>query len=201
MGGQPDFDVVGEAQDGEEALAKAKEVMPDIILMDVYMPGMDGLEATWLIKETLPYVKIVMLTVSEEDKHLFEAIKAGAHGYLLKKIQPEQFIQAMQGALRGEAPVSGATATKILEEFARLFPCGPEQDRPQEKLSPREREILELLTKGVTNKEIARELSIAENTVKNHLKNILAKLHLENRVQAATYALREGLIPNQRREA
>jgi two-component system, NarL family, nitrate/nitrite response regulator NarL len=189
-----DFEVVGEAQDGEEALAKAQELMPDIILMDLYMPGMGGLEATRRITEALPYAKIVMLTVSEEDEHLFEAIKAGAHGYLLKKIQPESLIQTVRGAFRGEAPISRATATKILEEFGRLARSGPGREPLHEKLSPREREVLERLVKGATNKEIASSLTISENTVKNHLKNILEKLHLENRVQAATYALREGLI-------
>lgn len=192
--GPADLEVVGEAQNGEEALAKAQELMPDVILMDLYMPGMDGLEATRRITEALPYVKIVMLTVSEEDEHLFEAIKAGAHGYLLKKIQPEALIQTVRGAFRGEAPISRATATKILEEFGRLARSGPGREPLHEKLSPREGEVLERLVKGATNKEIASSLTISENTVKNHLKNILEKLHLENRVQAAAYAVREGLI-------
>ena len=191
---QVDFEVGGEAQDGEEALEKAKELMPDVMLMDVYMPGMGGLEATRRIKELLPYVKIVMLTVSEEDKDLFEAIKAGAHGYLLKKIEPAEFFRALRGVFHGEAPISRAAATKILAEFARLARRGSQGANPQEKVSPREREVLELLTKGATNKEIAATLTISENTVKNHLKNILEKLHLENRVQAAAYAFREGLI-------
>ncbi len=189
-----DLEVVGEAADGEGALAKAKELMPDVILMDLYMPGMSGLEATRRIREALPYVKIVVLTVSEEDQDLFEAIKAGAHGYLLKKIQPESLIQTVRRAFRGEAPISRATATKILEEFGRLARSGPGREPLHEKLSPREREVLERLVKGATNKEIASALTISENTVKNHLKNILEKLHLENRVQAATYALRVGLI-------
>lgn len=198
---QSDFELVGEANDGEEALEKAKELMPDVILMDVYMPGMDGLEATRRIKEALPYVKIVMLTVSEEDKDLFEAIKAGAHGYLLKNIEPEAFFRALRAAFRGEASISRAIVTKILEEFASLAQRDPKETRPQKKLSPREQEVLELLAKGKTNKGIALSLGISENTVKNHMKNILEKLHLENRVQAAAYALQKGLNRDRRSEA
>ncbi len=190
---QADFEVVGEAEDGAEALEKAKELMPDLILMDVYMPGMGGLEATRRIKEALPYVRIVMLTVSEEDKDVFEAVKAGAQGYLLKKIEPEAFFRTLRGVFRGEAPISRVTATKILREFARQAERSTAEARPPGKLSPREQEVLELLTKGATNKEIAASLGVSTNTVKNHLKNILEKLHLENRVQAAAYALREGL--------
>ncbi|MFQ5657502.1 MAG: response regulator [Candidatus Methylomirabilales bacterium] len=189
----PDFEVVGQVQDGEEALKKAKELMPDLVLMDIYMPGMGGIEATRQIKQVLPYVKIVMLSVSDKDEDLFDAIKAGAHGYLNKKIEPEEFLRVLRGVFRGEAPVSGFTATKILDEFARVARLDPERAHAQGKLSPREREVLELLTSGATNKEIASSLGIAENTVKNHLKNILEKLHLENRVQAAAFALRKGL--------
>ena len=191
--GPQDFEVVGEAPNGEEALEKAKELMPDLILMDIYMPGTSGVEATRRIKEVLPYVKIVMLTVSDEDKDLFDAIKAGAHGYLEKKIEPEAFLGILRGVVQGQAPISRSTATKILDEFARMSRGDREKACPQEQLSPREREVLERLTTGETNKEIGSALGIAENTVKNHLKNILEKLHLENRVQAATFALRAGL--------
>jgi DNA-binding NarL/FixJ family response regulator len=190
---QAGFQVVGEAEDGAEALEKARELMPDVILMDVYMPGMGGLEATRRIKEVLPYVKIVMLTVSEEDKDVFDAVKAGAHGYLVKKIEPEAFFRTLRGVFRGQAPISRTTAAKILAEFARQARRGPGDASPEGRLSPREQEVLELLTKGATNKEIAASLGISNNTVKNHLKNILEKLHLQNRVQAAAYALREGL--------
>ncbi len=190
---QPGFQVVGEAEDGAEALERAKELMPDLILMDVYMPGMGGLEATRRIKEVLPYVKIVMLTVSEEDKDVFDAVKAGAHGYLVKKIEPEALFRTLRGVFRGQAPISRATAAKILAEFARQARRGPGDASPEGRLSPREQEVLELLTKGASNKEIAASLGISNNTVKNHLKNILEKLHLQNRVQAAAYALRGGL--------
>jgi DNA-binding NarL/FixJ family response regulator len=188
------FEVVGEAGDGREALERARDLMPDVILMDIFMPGVNGLEATRRIKEALPYVKIVMLTVSEEDQNLFEAIKSGAQGYLLKKIEPQELFAMLRGVVQGDAPISRAMAGKILGEFARQArrPAPTAPARPD--LSAREREVLELVTQGKSNKEIAAALAIAENTVKNHLKNILEKLHLENRVQAATFALREGLV-------
>ena len=186
------FKVVGEAQDGTEALNKAKDLKPDLILMDVYMPGGNGLEATRQIKEALPSVKVVILTVSEEDKNLFEAIKCGAHGYLAKKIEPGELFEMLRGVSRGEAPISRSTAAKILKEFAEQASRGREEPA-EEKLSLKEREVLELVTRGLTNKEIGNKLGITENTVKNHLKNILDKLHLENRVQAATFALKKKI--------
>jgi DNA-binding NarL/FixJ family response regulator len=158
------------------------------------MPGCDGLEATRRIKEALPYVKIVILTVSEEDQNLFSAIQSGAQGYLLKKIEPGELFEMLRGVVKGEAPISRATGAKILNEFARQVKRGREEDKG-EKLSPREREVLELLTKGSTNKEIAAALGISDNTVKNHLRNILDKLHLQNRVQAAAFALQKALSP------
>ena len=186
------FKVVGEAQDGTDALNKAKDLKPDLVLMDVYMPGGNGLEATRRIKEALPSVKVVILTVSEEDKNLFEAIKYGAHGYLLKKIEPRDLFEMLRGVFRGEAPISRATAAKILNEFAAQAHRATEE-MPEEKLTPKEREVIEFLTKGWTNKEIGNKLGITENTVKNHLKNILDKLHLENRVQAAAFALQRKM--------
>ncbi|MFQ5684592.1 MAG: response regulator, partial [Candidatus Binatia bacterium] len=176
---QADFEVVGEAEHGEEALKKARELEPDLILMDIYMPGGDGLTATRRIKEELASVKIVILTISEEDQKLFEAVKSGAQGYLLKKMKTQQFLELLRGISRGEAPISHAMAAKILAEFARQA-HGDAQSAPGVQLSPREREVLELLTKGATNKEIATALGISENTVKNRLKSILEKLHLEN---------------------
>jgi DNA-binding NarL/FixJ family response regulator len=190
--GAEGFTVVGEAQDGRDAVAKALALLPDVVLTDIYMPGMDGLEAARRIKAALPSTKIVVLTVAEEDQKLFEALKAGAHGYLLKNVEPEELFRTLRGVVRGEVFVTPSMAAKILEEFTR-------QVRPQKAtiaagLSPREREVLELLTRGAANKEIAAALKISENTVKNHLKNIMEKLHLENRVQVVAYALREGLV-------
>lgn len=195
----PDIEVVGEADNGKQALARLPELRPDLILMDIQMPEMDGLEATRRIKAEHPDVKIVMLTVAEEDRSLFEAIKAGAQGYLLKKIEPDEFLALVRGVSQGEAPISRAMASKILGEFGRRVKAPPPED-PAAKLTPREREVLQLLTHGNTNKEIASALCISENTVKNHLKNILGKLHLENRVQAATFALREGIVPEEARQ-
>ncbi len=193
LAGEPDFEVVGEASNGQEAIEKAREFMPDVILMDVSMPGVNGLEATQRIKQEFPYVRIVILTVSDEDQNLFEAIKHGAQGYLLKKIDPQTLFRTLRGAVAGEAPLSRSMATKLLAEFARQSRRGSQSPAPTGTLTEREKEVLGLLAAGKTNKEIGEALAIAENTVKNHLKNILEKLHLENRVQAATYAIREGL--------
>ena len=191
-----DMEVVGEASDGREALERARELMPDLILMDIEMPGWDGLKATRLIKEEMPYVKIVMLTISDKEEDLFEAIKSGAEGYLLKDIEPEELFGLLRGVYGGEAPISGQTAAAILGEFARLAQKETWGPIAGKSITPREREVLQLVAQGATNKEIASQLFIAENTVKNHMRNILTKLHLENRVQAAAYALREGLIGN-----
>lgn len=181
-----DMDVVGEAADGAEAVEKARELMPDVILMDIKMPQLDGLAATKQITAEMPYVRIMMLTVSETDDDLFEAIKSGAQGYLLKNVDPDHLIASVQQVQRGEVPIAPAMAGKILKELAT-----PQETPP---LTGRERQVLELVAAGQANKEIAYGLKITENTVKNHLRNILEKLHLQNRVQAALYAVRMGLV-------
>jgi DNA-binding NarL/FixJ family response regulator len=188
-----DLQVVGQAKDGKEAFQKAKELKPDLVLMDIYMPGGGGLEATRRITEAFPSTKVIILTVSEEDKNLFEAIKCGAVGYLLKEIEMEELLDMLRGVSRGEAPVSRATANKILNEFAK-HARKSQAEINEERLTPREQQVLELLTQGLTNKKIANQLGITEDTVKGHLKNILGKLHLANRVEAATLALKKGLI-------
>ncbi len=190
LNAQPDMKVVGEANDGREAVALAQELMPDLILMDVQMPNCNGLEATRLIMKDMPYVKIVMLTFSDDDHSLFEAIKSGAQGYLLKNLEPDELAGMLRGVFKGEAPISRTTASRILREFNRQS----KGNAPSIKdLSPREVELLRLVAGGASNHEIAEELTITEHTVKNHLRNILDKLHLKNRVQAAVFAVREGL--------
>lgn len=188
---ESEFQVVGEAENGAEAIRKAKQLKPDLVLMDIHMPGTDGIEATRRIREMLPSTRVVILTVSEDDKDLFEGIKCGAHGYLLKKLEPEELYAMLRGVFEGEAPISRTTASKILNEFA-VQARRKAAAQLEEELSAREKDVLQSLAGGLTNKEIGNKLGIAENTVKNHLKNILAKLHLENRVQAATFALQKG---------
>ncbi len=194
LSSRQDMQVVGEAGDGLEAIALARGTLPDVILMDIGMPKCDGLEATRRIKREMPYAKIVMLTVSDEDQHLFEAIKSGAQGYLLKNLEPYQLYDMLESISRGEAPLSGAMAAKILEEFTRPDPGSAQEPEARDELTTREIDVLELVAEGKTNKEIASTLVISENTVKIHLRNILEKLHLQNRIQAAVYAVRQGLM-------
>jgi len=157
------------------------------------MPVTGGIEATRRIREILPSTRVVILTVSEDDQDLFEAIKNGADGYLLKKLEPEELYAMLRGVFEGEAPISRFTASKILNEFA-LQARRKSTTELEEELSARQKEVLQFLAGGHTNKEIGNKMGIAENTVKNHLKSILAKLHLENRVQAATFTLQKGSV-------
>ncbi|RPJ39810.1 MAG: DNA-binding response regulator [Planctomycetaceae bacterium] len=189
-----DMEIVGEAADGLEAIALARETMPDVILMDISMPRYSGLEATRRIKREMPYVKIIILTVSDQEEDLFEAIRSGADGYMLKNLEARELFETLQIVARGNVLLSGAVAGKILKEF-RQRPA-PESRLAEvvDPLSERELEVLELVVAGMTNSEIAERLVISEATVKNHLKNILEKLHLRNRTEAAVYALRSGLI-------
>ncbi|MBI4332470.1 MAG: response regulator transcription factor [Chloroflexi bacterium] len=194
LSAQPDMEMVGEAKDGAEAVAKARELMPDLILMDLSMPGTNGLEATRAIKSEMPYVKIVMLTVHDEDENLLEAIKSGAQGYLLKDISKEELLSSIRGIHHDEAPISRVMAGKILREFSQIAQQSQVTATPYEELTAREQEVLRLVARGASNREIATTLIISENTVKNHLRNILAKLHLQTRYQAAFYAMKKGLI-------
>lgn len=195
-----DFEVVGEASNGREALALACRLRPDLILMDIQMPVMGGLEATRLIKAAVPEARIVILTVSEEESDLFEAVKAGAQGYLLKSLKSSDLFDLLLGASRGEAAISRLMAAKMLEELARLerkdrsAPPGAANPVQDTVLTEREIEVLRLVARGATNRDIAAALYITDNTVKFHLKRILEKLHLQNRAQAAVYAARAGVL-------
>lgn len=184
-----DIEVVGEAENGREAIDKAAALRPDLVLMDIRMPVMGGLEATRLLKARLPEVKIVILTVSEDDSDLFEAIKSGADGYLLKSLESQEFFELLGGLPRGEAAISRPLAGRILRELARQGAGGGPQRSPDD-LTEREEEILRLLAEGASNRDIAAALTISENTVKYHMKNILDKLHLQNRAQVIAYAAR-----------
>lgn len=186
-----DFDVVGEAADGEEGLEKAKELLPDLIVMDIYMRGLEGLEATRRIKAAVPRAKVVILTISEEDHNVFEAIKAGAEGYIVKDVRPQELFDLLKRIAQGETLISPSTAAKILKEVV----FGAPGRAPGEALvTARELEVLELVSQGRANKEIALALGLSEHTVKRHLEHILKKLHLRSRVAAALYAVKKGWI-------
>lgn len=190
---QPDFEIVGQAADGLEAIAKAKALKPDLILMDIKMPSCDGLEATRLIKAALPNVKIIVLTVHEEDEKLFEAIRSGAEGYILKNTVPEDFLRLARGVTEGKAAITRAMAARILAEFSRL-PPPPDAANNYQPLTRREKEVLALAAEGATDQEIAARLTLSLHTVKTHIRHILAKLHAANRREAAEVAAQEGLL-------
>jgi DNA-binding NarL/FixJ family response regulator len=194
LAARPSLEVVGEASDGVEAIERARELVPDVILMDVTMPNCDGLEATRILKREMPHVHIIMLTVSDTNHDVFAAIKNGADGYLLKNLEPSQLFDMLDGLRRGEAPISGKLAARILQEFREPDKNAAPSNEAGESLTPREREVLELVVTGASNREIASALSLSSETVKIHLSNILAKLHLQNRIQVAVYAVRQGLV-------
>lgn len=195
LANQEGLEVVGEAADGLEAIKKAKEIAPDVILMDLMMPRFSGLEATKVLQTEVPQSKVLVLTVSDSEADLFAAMRFGARGYILKNIEPEELIQAIFHIAQGGVIVSPLVATKLLNEFKKL---GDETEKTvgqaaDEVLSPREGEVLQLVAQGATNKQIADSLCISENTVKTHLRNIMEKLHLVNRSQAAVYAVKKGI--------
>lgn len=188
------LEVVGQAGDGIEAIELAHRLQPELVLMDIGMTPCNGLEATRVIKSELPEVKVIIVTVSEDDQDLFEAVKSGAEGYLLKGMSEEELGSTLEKISTGQAALSPALAVKILDEFARMAreETG-KPPRPEDELTDREREVLRLVADGATNREIGSQLYISENTVSFHMKNILAKLHLKNRAQAAAFAIRAGL--------
>ena len=192
---QDDFTVVGEAEDAETALAQAHALAPDIVLMDIELPGEDGVAATRRLTTELPAVTVVMLTVRDDSQTLFEAIKAGAQGYLVKNVRSRELLEQLRGLARGEAAISRRMAARILEEIrGQTEPFGPE-----EVLTAREMDVLELVAARHSNAEIAGRLLVSEHTVKNHMKSILSKLHLRNRHQAAAYGVARGWLPRPRR--
>ncbi len=193
LGAQPDFQVVGEAADGLEAVEQAQSLHPDLVLMDIRMPNCDGLEATRRIKAYMPDVRVVMLSVSDDEGDLVTAVRYGADGYLLKDLLPETLFQQLRGLMAGEAPMSRAMTGKLLRQLAQQSQPTA-QPSASEVLSARECEVVALVADGLSNAEIAEELGIARNTVKNHVRSILAKLGVKNRAQAAAYAVSHGLV-------
>jgi len=185
--------VVGEANNGREAIALAKELKPDLVLMDLSMPEMDGIAATKALTAELPDVKVVILTASESDATLFEAVKSGAQGYLLKNLEADEFFPLLERAAEGEPAFTPALARRLLQELARPA-AAPSTAPAEDELTAREREVLELMVEGVTsNRKLARRLNLSENTVKFHVRNILDKLRLHNRAEAVGYALRKKI--------
>ncbi|MDQ6854689.1 MAG: response regulator transcription factor [Actinomycetota bacterium] len=192
---EPDIKVVGEAADGIEAVHRAEEMTPDVVVMDVRMPRSTGIEAARRIRERLPDTKVIMLTVSDNEEDLYAAVKAGASGYLLKEISIEELADAVRAVARGHSLISPSMASKLLSEFNVLVQQSEERHRSLlPSLTEREIDVLKLVAKGLSNREISEELYISENTVKNHVRNILEKLHLHSRMEAVVYAMREKLL-------
>ena len=198
---EPDIEVVGEAGDGGEALAKAAELLPDLVLLDVKMPARGGIgggiEAAAAIKDIAPSARVVMLTMSEDEEDLYEAIKAGASGYLLKDVLPHEIADSIRSVVGGQSMISPPMAAKLLTEFATMVRHGDDRKNPgppAPKLTDRELEVLKLIATGANNSKIAKTLFISENTVKNHVRNILEKLQSHSRVEAVLYAVREKIL-------
>ena len=195
LSGQSGIELVGEAANGREAVDKARELAPDVVLMDVRMPVMNGIEAARFIRRDLPSTRILMLTVSDEERDLYDAVRAGANGYLLKEVSVDEVVEGIRAVGRGHSLISPAMATKLLVEFnalAERAESGPQLPGPT--LTGREVEVLRMVAKAMSNREIAQALYISENTVKNHVRNILDKLHLHNRMEAVLYAVKQRLL-------
>lgn len=184
---EANFKIIAHARNGMEAIELSKLHSPDIILMDIEMPIMNGLEATKRIKEQSPHIKVIMLSVSDNVADLFTAVQYGAQGYLLKNMDPDDWLQYLHSVVEGSSEKTRGIANKLLYQFREN---DLQHSSPEKSVTPREKEILLLIAKGITNKQIAEQLFISENTVKNHIKNLLEKLQLENRVQLAAYAIK-----------
>lgn len=192
---QPDFEVLGEAANGEHALRLAVQLQPEVVLMDLRMPVMDGVTATQRLHEVLPNSKVIVLTTFDDEDLVFDGLRAGAVGYLLKDVSSEKLFEAIRAAARGEYFLLPSITTKVMAEFSRLSRLKPVKIQPlAEPLSPREMEILRMVATGASNRDIAESLVIAEGTVKNHLTNILGKLNVKDRMQAVLKAREFGLI-------
>jgi DNA-binding NarL/FixJ family response regulator len=189
--GATGFTVIGQAGDGKTAVEQALRLRPELVLLDIHMPDMTGLEALKQIKAKLPETRVVMLTVSEDEEFLMEAIKSGADGYLLKHLSGSEFIEMLEGLKRGEAAITRRSAAFLMKQISQP---DQEKEKPVTPLTDRELEILGLLADGLSNKAISERLSLSENTIKYHLKNILNKLNVHNRTEAVMYALRINLI-------
>ncbi len=191
---QPEFEVIGEASNGEEVLQSVAEQLPDVVLMDLRMPGMDGVSATRILHEKYPQVKVIVLTTFDDDEDVFEGLRAGAVGYLLKDVPSSKLFEAIRAAAKGEYFLLPSITAKIVSELKRVSAPAAKQIELVEALSGREMEVLKLVSGGMSNKEIAETLVISEGTVKNHLSNILAKLSARDRIQAVEIARRIGLL-------
>lgn len=189
------IEVVGEGEDGEDAVRRAEELAPDVVLMDVRMPRTSGIEATRRLAAALPAARILMLTVSDEEDDLYEAIKAGAAGYLLKEVSIDEVADAVRAVMHGQTLISPSMASKLIQEFNSLSRRAESRRLlPVPHLTDREMEVLKLVARGLTNRDIADELFISENTVKNHVRNILEKLQLHSRTEAVIFAVREHIL-------
>ena len=193
LAAEPDIEVVGEAGDGQAGVALAESAAPDVVLLDVRMPRLSGIEACQAIKELVPTAKLIMLTVSDEEADLYEAVKSGASGYLLKDSSIEQVAQAVRVVADGQSLISPSMAVKLIDEFKALSRPNP-QGAGALRITDRELQVLRLVATGMNNRDIAAELFISENTVKNHVRNILEKLQLHSRMEAVMYAVREKLL-------